>query len=51
MNDSSCPEDDSVRMIRGTGGRENPTYIQFRERFKKDDGIVFHSSQLLCFHD
>ena len=37
VNDSSCPEDDSVRMIRGTGGRENPTYIQFRERFNIDN--------------
>ena len=42
VNDSSCPEDDSVRMIRGTGGRENPTYIQFRERFNMENSKCFN---------
>ena len=33
IDDSSCLENDSVRAIRGSGARENPTSIQFIENF------------------
>ena len=36
LDDSSNSEDDSVREIRGTGGRENPTSVQFIDNFNKE---------------
>lgn len=36
LDDNSNSEDDSVRAIRGTGGRENPTSVQFTANFNKE---------------
>jgi Tubulin-tyrosine ligase family len=36
LDDNSNSEDDSVRAIRGTGGRENPTSVQFIANFNKE---------------